>query len=214
MSNYLRPIVEDFDPMDHISPDEEEMNAILPDDPNHQDILEAERSLRTKREQGGAILTSKILAELLHLSTRVRDQIEVIENSPVTEWDREQKNDVHLFFSFVGQVQEYLLRDAVVTYVINDDATTDGIKRKIMSDENGRAMSAHECLDYLHKSGLIDSGLKGEIGQVRNERNETVHDIRRWFFAQFDPEELKAQVARGERSVVRLLELVYRFELE
>lgn len=214
MSDYLQPIVEEFDPMDHVTPSEEEMDSALPDNPDQEDILKVDQSLRTQREQGGAILTAKILAELHYLSRQVRDQIEIIEHSPVVEWDRDQKDDVHLFFAFVGQVQEYLLRDAVITHVISDSATTDEMKEKIMSDKHGRAMTAHECLDFLHRGGFIDSGLKGEIGQVRTERNEVTHDITRWLFAQFDPEELETQVTRGERSVVRLLELCYDFDLE
>ena len=214
MSEYLGPIVENFDPMNHITPSEDEMKEILPDDPDHEDIIEAERSLRTEREQGGAILTAKLLAELYHLSTRVRSRIEKIEGLPVVEWSGEQKDDVHLFFAFVGQVQEHLLRKAVVQHVISDEATTEAMRRKIMSGDHGRAMRAGECLDYLHSGGFIDDGLKGEIGQTRNERNEAVHDITRWIFAQFDPQELQAQVTRGERSVVRLLELVYGFDLE
>ena len=214
MSDYLRPIVNDFDPAEYSNPTDEELEAILPEEPSGDEVLDAIQSLRSQKQVGGAILTGKILWELFDLSKRVRDDITIIRESPAREWSRDQKDSVHLFFAFVGQVQDHLLRQAVVRHVIDDEATTEQMKEKIVSDDTGRGMPARECLNYLDAGGLIDSGLKGEIGQVRNERNEAVHDITRWFFAEFDLQTLEAQVARGERSVVRLLELVYGFELE
>lgn len=214
MSDYLRPIVERFEPIDHMTPNDEEFQQALPEDPDVEEINEARRDLTTSKERGGAVLTIKILAELLHLSEEVRTRINEIEDSPVTEWDGEKKDDVHLFFTFVGQTQEYLLREAVVKYVISETATTDAMKQKIMGGENEVGWSAKMCIDYLHRADVIGDGFKGEIYQTRNERNETVHDITRWFFANFDPEDLRAQVSRSERSVVRLLEITYGFELE
>ena len=214
MSEYLEPIVENFDPMDYMMPDEEEFDEMLPEDADDEDVLEARQSYKSQKERGGAILTDKILAELLYLSNNAREPIDKSKNSPVNEWHGEQKDDIHLFFAFMGQAQEHLLRDAFVTHVISEDATTEAMKQKIMSDDHGRAMSAWECLDYLHKAGFIDDGLKGETGQTRGERNETVHDITRWLFAQFDPHQIESEISRGERTVVRLLELVYDFDLE
>jgi hypothetical protein len=214
MSDYLRTIVERFDPIEHRLPSEEELEAALPDQSDPEEIIERHQSLRSQREGGGAILTSHILNELFNLSVPVRDAIEEVAETRPHEWTREQKDDVHLFFAFVGQVQEYLLRVAVVKHVISDEATTEAIKAKIVSDKDGRPMPVSECLDYLHSGGTIDDGLKGEIAQTRDERNETVHDIWRWFYTQHDPTALEAQVSRAERSVVRLLELVFDFDLE
>ncbi|WP_227380869.1 hypothetical protein [Haladaptatus halobius] len=213
MSDFLRPIVENFDPIDSL-PGDEEMEAELPENPSVEDISEARSSLTNDQTPGAALFTDKILAELLHLSDQARDRIEEVDNAPVVEWDGEQKDDIHLFFAFIGQAQEYLLRQAVIRKVISDDATTDAMKEKILSDKRGQPMSTGQCLDYLHRGGFIDDGLKGEIGQTRNQRNEAVHDIRRWIFANFDPIDLQSDIARGERTVVRLLELVYGFDLE
>lgn len=214
MSEYLETVVEEFDPMDHISPSEEEMDEHLPKDPTRDEILEVESELRSSKEVGGAVLTGKILAELLHLSTEVREEIEILKPQYHPEWSSEQKDDVHLFFTYVGQIQEHLLRKAILEQVIVDEAHTDAMKKKVMGAGNERPMPVSECLEYLEKGGIIGDGLKGEIWQARNERNETVHDITRWFFANFEPEDLEAQVSRGERSVVRLLEIVYGFNLE
>lgn len=214
MSDYLDEIVENFDPMDHITPSEEELEEELPSDATSEQIQEAFRELRTEKERGGAMLVSKILAELHHLSNQARTRIDEVEQSPVVEWDGEQKDDIHLYFAFVGQVQEHLLRDAVIQYVISDAATTEAIKRKIMSNEGRGAMPASECIDYLYKGEIIDNGLKSEIKRVRDERNEAVHDLTRWIFAQPDPSDLRREVLAGERSVVRLIEVVYGFDLE
>ncbi|MFD1686377.1 hypothetical protein [Halobellus litoreus] len=195
-------------------PDDAELKEALPEDPVVEDIIEAGRGLKSSRERGGAMLTSKILIELNHLSEQVREKIDEVESHPVTEWDGDQKDDVHLFFTFVGQTQEYLLREAVVAHIISEDATTETMKRKIVGDESEIGWSAKMCIDYLHRGGVIDDGFKGEIHQTRDERNETVHDITRWFFANFEPQDLRAQVSRSERSVVRLLEVVYGFDLE
>ena len=214
MPEYLEDVVERFDPMDYITPSEEEMDEHLPENPTREEILETKSEIRSPKKRGGAILAGKILAELLHLSTEVREEIEILTPASHVEWSGEQKDDVHLFFTYVGQVQEYLIREAVFTHILSDDVRTDEMKQKIMGGRNERGMPVHECLEYLHKGDAIGDGLKGEIGQVRDERNETVHDITRWFFANFDPEDLEAQVSRGERTVVRLLELIYGFELE
>lgn len=214
MSDYLEQIIDDFDPIEETTPSKEEMENSLPDDPNPDEILEASKSIRHERNSGGAVLTWRILGELLYLSQQVDKRIDEMEKSGAPEWNQDQKDDVHLFFAFVGQAQEYLLRQAVVTHVISDEARTDKMKEKIISNDRGRAMPAGECLDYLHRAGFIGDGLKGEIGQTRDERNEAVHDIRRWLFAQYDTQDLETQIRRGERSVVRLLELVYGFDLE
>ena len=68
MSDYLRPIVERFEPIDHMTPNDEEFQQALPEDPDVEEINEARRDLTTSKERGGAVLTIKILAELLHLS--------------------------------------------------------------------------------------------------------------------------------------------------
>lgn len=214
MSEYLERIIEQFDPVDYIMADEEELNQLLPDNPSVEEVMEAHRTLTRGQERGGAILTGKILGEMYHLSIEVRNHIDRVETAGISQWSGEQKDDIHLFFAFIGQLQEHLLREAVVRHIISSEATTDSMREFIISDENGRGMSARKCLDYLHHGGIIDSGLKGEIGQVRNERNEAVHDITRWFWKEYDPQHLRSQVARGERSVIKLLDLVYGFGLE
>jgi len=199
--------------MDYITPSYEELEEFLPEEPEIDDILDAQRSLRTTQKRGGAVLTAKILDELLHLSKRAHERIDEIEASPVVEWDGKQKDDVRLFFTFVGQVQEHLLQEAVVIHLISDDCKTDKIKSKIKGGNGDNGWPAKQCIDYLNRAEIISDGFKGELWQTRNERNETVHDITRWIFAQLEPEELRPQVKRGERSIIKLLDTVYGFNL-
>lgn len=210
MSDYLEQILDRFDPEEYQSYDWENI-----DDPSKLGEVGTEIPREyEQKERGGAIFAVNILSELHHLSEEAHSSIEMVKDRQVERWGRDEKDDIDLFFSFVGQAQEHLLREAVIQHIFADKVVTDEIKMMIHGAENYRGYGHHQCLQILEAGEVIDDGLKGEIGQVRSERNEAVHDITRWLFAEFDPEDIESQVNRGERSVVRLLELVYGFDLE
>lgn len=213
MSEYTKRVYESFDPLDYISPELNDVETELPENPDAEDILQIKKSAYDQKTRGGAILTQKILAELHHLSEQAGNTITTVKNSGVYEWDSNQKDDLRLFFTFVGQTQEYLLREAIVKCIISSEVE-DELKEEIIGHNDTRGWSVRQCIRYLHKADVIDSGLKGNITDARNERNESVHDITRWFFAQFDPSDMKQKTSSAERSVVRLLQIVYEFDLE
>jgi hypothetical protein len=210
MSEYLDEVHQEFDPEEYQSYDWDSI-----DDPSK--VLESDEDPLKKypqKKRGGAIFTKYVLAELSHLSEEAHSSIENVKQKPTKKWERDERDDIDLFFAFVGQAQERLLREAILQHVFDDEAVTDEIRSMVHGKGGYTGYGYYQCLEMLEASGAIEDGLKGEIGQVRDERNETVHEITRWLFAEFDPDDIKAQIDRGERSVVRLLELVYGFNLE
>lgn len=217
MSEYLENVLDGFEPTEHMVTDSKPINDLVAEnggDINSIDGLVEEKTQKQKKQTGGARLTDKILHELHALSVNARNSIEDVKKSKEENWNTEHKDDINLFFTFTGQVHEYLLREAVILKVIADNVVSESIRRKVHGVQNNRGFSFTQCIELLNRGGVMDDGLKGEIMQARTERNEVVHEITRWLFGSFNLGDIESTVSRAERSTVRLLEIVYDFDLE
>lgn len=115
--------------------------------------------------------------------------------------------DLVLYFTFVSQVNEHLLSEAVYEHVIAEERKTDKMRELV------HEMDPEYCLNILHNSKVIDDGLKGEVGQVKNVRNELMHELSERLVPTTD-QDFTTQVERGYRSVRRLVDLALDFESE
>ena len=149
-----------------------------------------------------------VLQELKGLSTVARETIAEVDRRGLNEWSSGEKDDIHLFFAYVGQAQEHYLKRGVYRHIVREEVDTEEMREWFFD------LNASTCRKLLYKADVIDSGLKGDLKTVRNERNESVHDISRWLFADFEPDKLEAQMDRAERSLVRLIEITEGIELE
>ncbi len=88
-----------------------------------------------------------------------------LESSGVQEWEPEQKDDIVLFFTFVGIAQEHYLRRAVAKRVFQPEALSNALLDLIFD------MNPNFCLELLHAAGVVGDGKKGEIstGKARKE---------------------------------------------
>lgn len=128
------------------------------------------------------------------------DEYDDHQGAAITTMQPELIRDLVLYFSFVSQVNEFLLSEAVYEHVVKEESKTDNM-REIAHD-----MGPEYCLNILFAADLIDSGLKGEIGQVKEVRNKLLHEMTTRLAPQFE-QDLTTQVDRGFRSVERLVDL-------
>jgi len=152
---------------------------------------------------GMLIVTGSEFEELERSARKAAVRLDNLEGSPVlhSEDHREDFRDVLLFITFASQLNEHLLRKAVFQLVIDEEAQT--------RDLHGRVheMHAELCLDLLFAANEIESGLKGEIGQVKLMRNDLVHGLEDRLF--HDPDQsYESQVDRAVRSTQKLMGMV------
>lgn len=145
--------------------------------------------------------TEEEYTELLETAREAARKLDDEEGyTPIISGQREEWRDYIAFITFASQINEYLLREAVYEHIIADQAKTDEIR------ELTHELNAERCLDFLFKAGIVDSGVKGEIGQVKELRNSFVHGIDDRLFHK-PKQSYESQVDRAERSLERLVEL-------
>ena len=198
MSEYLESVMEnamkdDFPGLEFIDGDRDTLSSA----PNEDDVKFQDK-----------LLPYRVLQELEGLSKVARESLDEVNERGLNEWSPREKDDVHLFFAFAGQAQEYYLKRGVYRHIIRAEVDTEEMRKWVFK------LNAATCRNLLYKADVIDSGLKGDLKAARDERNESVHDISRWLFANFEPMKIKAQMDRAERSLVRLIEITEGMELE
>lgn len=174
---------------------EEQQNDI--EIPSKEDLARARRTT----------FAAASLNELQVLATPARSAALEVENQNSNEWSVSYKDEMRLFFIYSGILQEYYLKHAVVEHVFPKKRRTDQLLEMVWN------MTPQHCINFLFATGVIDAGMKGEIGQAKDERNKLAHSISHWLFTQPDPQHIQAQIGRAERSSIRLIDLVGDFEI-
>ncbi len=84
----------------------------------------------------------------------------------------ETSDSVVLFFTLAHEVLRGLSGDIIWQKVFDDDISKDNAR------EYARNIDSEDQENILYYMGIIDSGEKGEIANVRKTRNKLVHDMR------------------------------------
>lgn len=182
---------------------EDDVHGLLDDEPLTALILAL--------SYGGTI--HAVLNELQSLYDEAHSAAETIDDSPEgfeagsSFYTREEIRTMVIYFTFVSVVNEHLLSEAVYEHVFAPSAQTEDTREKAYE------MNPQYCLDLLFAADVISSGVKGEIGQVKDFRNALMHDIQKRL-APSTGDDMTTQVERAHRSVKRLNDLAIDIDVE
>lgn len=138
------------------------------------------------------------------------DIMDVIEKFEGEEREEEKiaimaSDDVMLFFTLANEMIRSL-SGKVLNEEIVDESHRGESSLRSMKELNPETQE-----DLLYYSGMIDSGLKGEIARIRKTRNKLVHDLRQRHFLR-GLSNLESRIDRTITAINELYKTAWGFE--
>ena len=153
------------------------------------------------------------------------DEIETIHSHLVEELENARSRDGHLDnVTILSQRERVLLLEFfTITHAVIEDYSTRLLENELLKEEHQsedysnqlfqRHLTQGQREELMWEVGIIEGGLKGELKQVRQARNQLVHD-RGERMALSSIEEWKANSDRGVRAVRKLRDLYLHGEIQ
>jgi hypothetical protein len=213
MLDYLENILDDFQPEEYL---EGEFAKVARENEDfYAAVASLENPFSAPESMYELYFIRYILNELSELSRDLRNSIsETRAGMTPRDWPRDQRSSYGVFFAFVGQSLESMLKDAFFYHIVSEKARIPEVRNKVRGVGSYWGISPTECREYLHNGNVIDDGLNGNIKQTWDLRCEAVHDLRHWFGIDLSPNDIESHISHSERAIVRLAEVTYGIDLE